>query len=487
MAVLQTGSSTAGNANVDAGFNLRTSPSIVPNFMGGIRPFTTADDGTISNQVDVNVMTGDDYGRINCGVDTLLDTETFNYTAQNTGKHTYLNTTMTTAWTVGALQTNSGSITTINTGVTLGTYAAWPIIGGSYSVCEVEGGFSAAVATNTTIDFGFFQRAAATPYAPTDGVYFRITSAGMVGVINYNGVETTTGTFTNAGAVGTWSPVVNQKYRFEIYVNQRDCDFYIDGLRYATINTQAGQGQPFASATLPFSLRHAIGGTAASGACQFLVADYTIRLGGSNLVRTLGEFGNAGYGSYQGLSGGTMGSLANYANSANPTAAVPTNTTAALGTGLGGQFWETFSLAVNTDGIICSYLNPLGTVSIQGRRLKINGVSLASFVQTVLVGGPQIAQWSLAFGHNALSLATTESATAKAPRRIALPALTQAVTAAEAVSTLISSPNGGTTQEFTNPIYVNPGEYVALVVKRIGTVGTSGTIGHVVAFDYSWE
>jgi hypothetical protein len=486
MAVLQTGNSTVGNANVDAGFNLNTSPSVVPNYIGGIRLFTLADDGSISNQVDGNWLAGDDYGRMNCGADTLLDTETFNYTAQNTGKHTYVNTTMTAAWTVGALQTNSGSITTINTGLTFGTYAAWPIIGASYSVCEVEGGFSAAIATNTTIDFGFFQRAAATPYAPTDGVYFRITSAGMVGVINYNGVETSTGTFTNAGAVGTWTPNVNQKYRFEIYVNRRDCDFYIDGERYATLNTQVGQGQPFASATLPFSVRHAIGGAAASGVTQFLVADYTIRLGGSNLVRTLGEFGNAGYGSYQGLSGGTMGSLANYANSANPTAAVPTNTTAALGTGLGGQFWETFSLAVNTDGIIWSFLNPLGTVSVQGRRLKINALSLMSFVQTVLVGGPNVAQYSLAFGHTALSLATTESATAKAPRRIALPAFTQAVTAAEAVSTIISQP-GGSIQAFQNPIYVNPGEYVALVVKRIGTVGTSGTIAHVSAADYSWE
>jgi hypothetical protein len=170
---------------------------------------------------------------------------------------------------------------------------------------------------------------------------------------------------------------------------------------------------------------------------------------------------------------------------------VPTNTTAALGTGLGGQFWETFSLAVTVDAIICSYLVPAGATATPGRRLKIRGVSLASYVQTVLAGGPQIRQWSLAFGHTALPLNTAETGsfvtgTTKAPRRMPLPEMTQAVTAAQAVSTIIPCQGGGTTT-FDAPVYVNPGEYVALAVKNVGTVGTSGTIGHVVAFDYSWE
>ena len=40
---------------------------------------------------------------------------------------------------------------------------------------------------------------------------------------------------------------------------------------------------------------------------------------------------------------------------------------------------------------------------------------------------------------------------------------------------------------FSEPIYVNPGEFVALVKKNIGGVATSGVIGHVVTLDYSWE
>ena len=182
-----------------------------------------------------------------------------------------------------------------------------------------------------------------------------------------------------------------------------------------------------------------------------------------------------------------MGSLANYANSASPTTAVPTNTSAALGTGLGGQFWETNTLAVNTDGIIMSYQVPIPTTTgVRGRNLRINSVSLSSYVQTALTGGPYVTQYSLAFGHTSVSLATTEAATTKAPRRIPLATCTQAVTAAQAVSTLISQP-GGTTQHFDNPICVYPGQFVAVVAKHVGTVGTAGTIGHVITLDYSWE
>jgi hypothetical protein len=124
-------------------------------------------------------------------------------------------------------------------------------------------------------------------------------------------------------------------------------------------------------------------------------------------------------------------------NAANPTPAVPTTTTAALGSGLGGRFWETATLAVNTDAIIMSYQVPLGTVNAAGRRLVVRGINLASYIQTAITGGPYTAEWFLAFGHTAVSLATTEAASSKAPRRIVLPIIQQ-VTAAQAVQTTVA-------------------------------------------------
>lgn len=491
---VNTGGSVAGKANVDAGYNLKVSPTLVAAYLGGIIPFGRRDDGTITGGVDVNSMDVDDYGRVNIGQDILLDTETFNYTAQNTGKHTYLTTTMTQAWTVGALQTNSGNITTINTGVTGGTYAMWPLIGASTTVCEIEGGFSNVPQTNTTIDFGLFLRGAATPYAPTDGVYFRLTAAGLQGVINYNGVETSTSVFLASFGGGAWTYTANTKYRFEIDINESDVDFYINGVRYGTLNTQAANGQPFASAALPISWRHAIGATAASGAIQFLLTDYTIRVGGPNIVRGFGEVGNAMYGAYQGLSGGTMGQLiagtVTSGTLVKPTAAVPANTSlvANLPNNLGGRIYETLTtgLAANVDGIFSSYTVPAGTVSVQGRRLKVTGIKLSGMVSTVVVGGPAYTEWYIAFGHTADSLATAEAAATKAPRRIMLPELTTNMGAAAAAGTLLVQPSYSV--KFDNPVYVNPGERIALVGnKTITTAITSGVLSYTYQFDYSWE
>jgi hypothetical protein len=139
-------------------------------------------------------------------------------------------------------------------------------------------------------------------------------------------------------------------------------------------------------------------------------------------------------------------------------------------------------LAVNTDGIVSSYQNPVGTAALPAKTLYITGVSISSYVQTVLVGGPCNLQWSLAFGHTAVSLATTEAATTKAPRRIALGQ--QPVTAAQAVNTTVGNE---IVKQFASPIVVNPGEFVQTVYKVVGTVGTSGTIAHTVTFDCYWE
>jgi hypothetical protein len=190
---------------------------------------------------------------------------------------------------------------------------------------------------------------------------------------------------------------------------------------------------------------------------------------------------------YQGLNGGTMGTLANYANSANPTAAVPTNTTAALGTGLGGQFWETDTLAATTDGIISSFQNPAGSINQPPRTLYITGVQIDSYTQVALTGGPYVAQWSLAFGHTAVSMATAESLTAatKAPRRIAIPGI-QAIAAGLAINLRVGQ--GPIGMRFDGaPVPIYPGEFLATVKKKVGTAPSAGVIAHVIAFDGYFE
>jgi hypothetical protein len=466
-----------------------TNAAANPGNLGGVRAFGENDQGLITGVVDLASIEIDADYRLRVSQDTILDEEVFSYTAQNTGKHNLATTTMTGTFTAGQFTTNGSSITTTTTGVTLSTYATFNQIGTQTLSFDVETAFSAQPTTNTFIEFGIGLPGTATT-APTDGVFFRLDSAGLKGVISFNGTETVIA-FPLSNGTGTWAYTNNKRYQFIGYLGGVDAEFWVnDGtgaVKLGRIPLPTAQGRLTLGNSGQFFYKHRITGGAAGGVMQTFLGAYNVRAGGSNVSTLASTLGNRLFGSYQGLSGGTMGSLANYANSANPTAAVPTNTTAALGTGLGGQFWETVTLAVNTDGIICSYQVPAGTVNAPGRRLVIRGIGLTSHVQTVLTGGPYIAQYSLAFGHTAVSLATAEAATTKAPRRVPLASLTQAITAAQAVSTMVAQP-GGAYQDFGDaPIYVNPGEFVALVTKHIGTVGASGTVAHVVTFVYGWE
>ena len=222
-----------------------------------------------------------------------------------------------------------------------------------------------------------------------------------------------------------------------------------------------------------------------------LVTDYTISYGGAMFAASFATVGNRTLGSYQGLSGGTMGTLAgNMGNSAAfPTTAAGSNT-AANATGLGGVGNITAAAAAATDFIMTSYQNPAGSTAVQGRRMVITGVRLslvnlgaavATTATTVLVG--------LAFGHTAVSLATAETAsfataTTKAPRRKPVGFAYWNIGAPIGAT----PQNGDLVMTFNNPIYVNPGEFIATTLKFVtGTATASQSIGYTVDFDYGWE
>lgn len=477
-----------GGTNLDTNGNVKVNLTKDLATMGGAVQFNENDAGGITGTPFVYSPEVDTDYRQRVSVDLMLDEEVFNYTAQNTGKHKHVVTTMAATWTAGQYTTNSGNITTVTTGTELSTYATYPNTGTQTLSCDMEVGFSQQPTANTFIEFGFGTASTATT-APLDGCFFRLNSSGLQGILSNNGTETSTGVFPLADGTGTWVYTNNKKYQFIVYLGGVAAYFWVnDGLStqlLGTIPLPTGQGRLVMATGTQFLFKHRIVGGASGAVFQAQLGAYNVRLGGSNCTTTPTSQGNRIYGSYQGLSGGTMGSLANYANSANPTAAVPTNTTAALGTGLGGQFWETATLAVNTDGIICSYQVPVVSVNGTSRRLSIRGIALTSYIQTAITGAPFIAQYSLAFGHTNVSLATTEAVAAKAPRRIALP-FTQAITSGQAASTIVAQ-----SENFCDfgdaPIFVNAGEFVQLVTKHVGTVATAGVIAHTVTFIYGWE
>lgn len=484
---------TGTRAEVDVNNALKTNLPTDSDLSGYAVALNENDSGALTGIKKLTTGEVDSDFRVRVAPDLILDEEVFNYTAQNTGKHTYSTTTLANSWTAGQLTTNSGSITTTTTGSVFATYACFPTCGTQTLSADFEAGFSAQPQTNSFIEFGVGIPGAAT-VAPTDGVFFRLNSAGLQGIASFNGAETSTGVFPLSGGTGTWVYTNAKRYQFIVYANATSAQFWMDdgtgAVLMGEIPLPTAQGRMNMAAGVQLFIKHRIVGGAAGGVLQGLFGAYNVRVGGSNITSTASTHGNRLFGSYQGLSGGTMGTLARIGtittgNEANVTAAVPTTTTAALGSGLGGTFWETATLAVNTDGIIMSYQVPAGTVNVQGRRLVMRGLYLSSYIQTALTGGPFTAEWFLAFGHTAVSLATAEAAATKAPRRIVLP-FVQHWTSGQAVNT-------GPTQAVPffdlgdAPVFVNPGEFIQVCTRHIGTAPSAGTIVHRVTPVYGRE
>lgn len=486
MAVIDSGTSAAGKANVDAEFNLRVNTpgyDATGNVVGGGPEngpafFSENDPGTATGTRTVVSPETDDDFRLRVVEDIVFDNEAFVYAAQNTGKHTFTATTLTASFSATGLLTNAAGTGGVNTGLTFGTYATFPLLGAAVLYFEFALGFTTQPPSNTVVNFGAFLRGAATAYTPLDGAYFQLENGVWNGVLMNNGVPTITPL-----AVSAMAYVDNDIRQYILAIHPRHIEFWVNNVLVGSLTTPPTNGTPFLSGAVPLSLSHSIvGGAASILGFRVNLRFYNVSAGGFQVADAFSCIGNRMYGSYQGLSGGAMGSLANYGNSAAATVGTPSNTVP-IATGLGGQFAETDSLAAGTDGLICSFQVPAASVSYSGRRLAVYGVKIDSFVSTVLVGGGYNAQWSLAFGHTAASLATGEAATTKAPRRIAIGS--NAVPAAAAALTQLATI---TSPDFSPaPIYVNPGEFIAVVKKKVGAAPSTGVITHMIAIVAGWE
>lgn len=471
MAVIDTGSSTAGKANVDSNYQLNVTTNTDPEKAGAIRMFSENDAGTVTGAAQcLSPETSTDY-RLRVGLDVALDNETFNYTNQNTAKYDYRATTMTIAQSSGRLNTNATGITTLNTGVQYRTWQYFPIVGQQSPLyVEFTAALSAALTTNTTIDFGLFLSGGSNPFAPTDGIYFRINSSGFLGVANYNNSETTTSAFT-------FTHTISRAYQFLITITEREVQFWIDDVLYGSLPTQSTQGQPCMSASLPMAIRHAIGGTAAGAAMSFQVYDYSVQLGDVQ--------SNIPYAKQMAMMGGTLqvqpaattgGQLTTYGLGAEPSAVTLTASTAPATNTLGGLFIlpATITTAAS-DYPLFAWLNPVGTTAIQGKTFLCTGIRIGEMtVTTALTGGPLIVSYAIGFGSTASSLATTETAsftatTTKIARKV--PLGVQALAATAAVGTIAQ----GFQVDFGSaPIPIHPGEYLHIIIRCLGTNTTAG-------------
>jgi hypothetical protein len=459
-------------ATITNGVPVFTGDATSPAGVGAIRTFSENDAGDITGAAYLlSPETTGDY-RFRSVQDTILDNEVFCYANQNTGKHNYAATTLTMALASNALVTNSGNITTLNTASFFRTQQFFELCGSQNATyITVEAALSAALTTNTTIDYGMFLQSGTSPYAPSDGAYFRITAAGFQGVINFNGSETVT-------AVFPFTTTINQVYAYTMAITTDKVEFWIDDVLYATLNTQVANGAPFASMSLPFQIRHAIGATAAASALSLRVFTYSIQVNDQTNLPWASIASMRG-GSTQVQQGATTGGqLTTYALGAEPAAVTLTASTAPATNTLGGLFLLPVAITpAASDYPLFAWLNPAGTAAIPGKVFVCTSVIIGDLsVTTALTGGPLLLEWAVGYGSTASTLATTESTTftaggtTKIARKIPLGA--QGLAATSAVGVVAP----GFQRDFSSaPLPVNPGEYLHIILRIPG--GTATTAG----------
>jgi hypothetical protein len=482
MAAIGTGGSTAGNADVNTDFELQVALSKTLTKAGYVALVAENDAGSLFATKRVKQLQTSEDSRLQVGQVTPIFNYSFNATAQDTGVWRYVTSTMTTTWSGTGVLLNANQVTASTNGTMVSTWRQFGGLLQGGQRFDFQFSLTASLLANQEITLAWSPFGAGNA-VPTEGVYVKLSSAGLFGFSNFNSSEAnTTGQMDIAASF-----LQDTTYRISIIVYERAVLFLRDGILLANgvLNIPAAAGQTTGTGCFPLSIQFRNSNTVSgSPVAQLKVLDVAVSQLDVNLgisyptLQTIqGLMGS------QGTNGNTQGSTALLTNNlAAGAGAAMTNTTAALGTGLGGQFSALPTLAVGTDGILDSYQVPIGSINVTPRSLLIYGVRIQGCVTTVLAGNATAVSYlySLAYGHTTVSAATAEGVASKATRRDALGF--ESYAAAAAVGTI----GQGVYMPFTSPRIVNPGEFVAILAKNLGVVTTTGVITFSVTFDAQW-
>jgi hypothetical protein len=177
--------------NLDAGSNIKTALSLTPAYIGGVRNFSENDPGLATGGTPylASPEVDDDF-RLRVSNDVCLDEEDLTYSAQNFVKYGIWATTFVPAFTTTGLNLNSTNITTASAAILFRTYKTFSMEGTETLSFDMEGSLNAALVANIAVEFGFGLTAVTAPYDVFDGVYIRMNSAGVYGVLRNNSART---------------------------------------------------------------------------------------------------------------------------------------------------------------------------------------------------------------------------------------------------------------------------------------------------------
>ena len=458
--------------NLDAGSNIKVALTNTPAYVGSVRMFSENDPGAITGTPYLkSPETSADY-RLRVGMDTYLLDHTFAEVAPDTTRWKISGiATMTTVLASGFVALNAGAAATAS-----GNYVSWSTLryfrirGAAPLYVEIDGYITAMAITNQVLETGLFAPVAGV--VPGDGVFFRLTNAGLIGVISYNGVETPTGVLLA-------TVPANASKKFSIAISDTDVEFWADDVLLGEIPVPAGQSAPCLTDCLPVTLQQRNSGiVSATGQMVTKIGNVCVTAGDMNYGKPFAyQMAGMGHMGYQAQAGATMGTTAAFANATAATTVTggALSQTVTLATGLGGQIGIAAAVP-GIDGLVFNYTNPAGSVSQPPRNLTITGIKISAVnIGAAVATTPSTLSWSLAFGGASANLAVADAvaltaATVKSFRRVPLGIQSWIIGAAVGQS----APD--IYMKFDSPIVVHPGEMVALVAKFIQGTATASQV-----------
>lgn len=460
--------------NLDASVGAPTAISVAA---GGFAP---AGATAIGNPTLVGPLTDDNlvgqfaFGeahRLRVGQESISFLDNFDGTTINTVRWAQSTSGMTQVQAQTSFDMNNNATTTANAYSILTSTKKF-MLTGEYAV---ESRIKAKLTpqTNAVIELGFFT--ASTNTAPTNGVFFRITSAGVQElVINFNGTETT--------SVIAAALTAANYYTFVLYMYGTIARLDIlnwDNSLFATTTLQipTSQGALIQKGHIPVAVRVYNTATPPGTAAEALVTGVSVSHMDSAANKSweaqLGDM--ARFGNLDPLTGVQ---LQNFTNSAAPStiAAGSLSNTAAAYSTLGGLFAFNTVASAETDYILFAYQVPTDF------DLMIWSVSIS----TLIIGAqsstqPTVLQWGLAVGSSAVSLAT---AGANPPLRQAL-GMQQAPKSASLGDSLTPGQLIWTPKV---PIVCYGGKYVHVILRVVTGNQTANQINRgIVTFDAAFQ
>ena len=450
------------NTNHEARVNLSTT-----SVTSGFATVQSEDDaGTVTGARQVRTLNLSQDFRTRVGQDSLLFNAFFPGTSFDSTNWTVVLSTMTASQAAGILTLNAGNATASGNVARVQTYRSFPVYGafGLYGEFLVQ--FSQLPQSNNVCEWGYGLASGVT--APTDGCFFRLGTDGTFKcVVSYNGTEN-----VSSDLMSLVQPGVATTKHYIINITEDSVEFWIDDIEVARLGRPTGAYSTSLPGQLPVFFRNYNNGIPGV-AQQMKVSMVNISLADANRAKDWNDvMAGMGGSAYQAQFGATMGSIAVYGNSTFPAAGTATNTTAAIGSGLGGLFVSNVGvLTHNTDYIISSYQVPLASTAVPGKTLYVNGVGIDTINIGAASGGTGPVTWmnSIAFGHNTVSLASAESVTTKSPRRVPLNVAYMPGTSPINTVAITNMPY----RSFQTPIVVQPGEFIQVAQRFLGTLFTT--------------